>query len=83
MPSPVGSMEINTEDLLAKPVDLDTILAIVCRLVEGKLPGNDGFLRELYNLKYCPAALITLLQTAINTLIAGQDPTVHLEEWLD
>jgi hypothetical protein len=39
-----------------------------------------AFLRELY--KYGPTALITLLQTAINAFIAGQDPTVHLEEWL-
>ena len=35
---------------------------------------------ELY--KYRPTALITLLQTAINAFIAGQDPTVHPEEWL-
>jgi len=61
-------------------VDFDTLLAIVRRLVDGKSPGSDGFLRELY--KYGPTALITLLQTAINAFIAGQDPTVHPEEWL-
>ncbi len=69
-----------TAPLLAKPVDLDTLLATVRQLVEGKSPGSDGILRELY--KYCPTALITLLQTAINAFIAGQDPTMHPEEWL-
>ncbi len=33
-------------------------------------------------MKYCPTALITLLQTAIKAFIAGHDPTVHPEEWL-
>ena len=36
--------------------------------------------RSLY--KYGPTALIALLQAAINAFIAGQDPTVHPEEWL-
>jgi len=61
-------------------VDFDTLLAIVRRLVEGKSPGSDGFLREFY--KYGPTALIALLQAAINAFIAGQDPTVNPEEWL-
>ncbi len=69
-----------TAPLLAKPVDFDTLLAIVRRLVDGKSPGSDGFLQELY--KYCLTSLITLLQTAINAFIAGQDPTVHPKEWL-
>ena len=68
-----------TAPLLARPVDFDTLLAIVRRLVEGKSPGSDGFLRELY--KYGHAALITRFQAAINAFIAGKDPTVHLEEW--
>ena len=48
--------------------------------MEGKSPGSDGIMRELY--KYGPPALIALLQGAINAFIAGQDPTVHPEEWL-
>ena len=60
-------------------MDFETLLAIVCLLVEGKSPGSYGFL-ELY--KYGPTALIALLQAAINAFIAGQDPTVHPEEWL-
>jgi hypothetical protein len=60
--------------------DFHTLLAIVCWLVEGKLPGCDGFLLELY--KYGPTAVIALLQAAINAFIAGQIPTVHKEEWL-
>jgi hypothetical protein len=69
-----------TAPLLSKPVDFDKLLAIVRRLVDDKSPGIDGFLRELY--KYGPTALITLIQTAINAFIAGQDPTVHSEKWL-
>jgi ribonuclease HI len=69
-----------TAPLLARPVDYDTLLAIVRRLKDGKAPGCDGFLREFY--KYGPPALIALLQAAINAFIAGLDPTVNPEEWL-
>ncbi len=50
------------------------------QLVEEKSPGSDSFLRELY--KHGPTGLITLLQTAINAFVAGQDQTVHQEERL-
>ncbi len=66
--------------MLARPVDFETLVEIVRRLKEGKAPGCDGFLRELY--KYCPPSLILLLQAAINAFIAGLDPTVRPEEWL-
>ena len=69
-----------TAPLLARPVDYDTLEAIVRRLKDGKAPGCDGFLREFY--KYGPPALIALLQAAINAFISGRDPTVNPEEWL-
>jgi hypothetical protein len=77
---PLRKIPPGTAPLLARPVDYETLVEIVCRLKEGKAPGCNGFLREFY--KYCPPSLIVLLQAAINTFIVGLDPTVYPEEWL-
>ena len=69
----------NTQPLVCRPVDIDTLIECVSHLPLGKSPGTDGIPYEYYI--YAPRALLEYLLAAINAFLLGMQPSVGQGDW--